>query len=84
MASLRAVARFATAAEALDAAREIVDVPAILPRVIADDGGLRIVLPGDAGYGDAAPDNGPGPLAAGQPWPTMAERSRWAVAQERQ
>jgi 8-oxo-dGTP pyrophosphatase MutT (NUDIX family) len=77
MASLRAVARFATAAEALDAARQIVDVPAILPRVIADDGGLRIVLPGDAEYSDAA---GAGALAD-QPWPTMAERSRWAVGQ---
>ena len=35
------------AADALAAAAEIVDVPTILPRVIADDGGVRIVLPGD-------------------------------------
>ncbi len=82
MASLRAVARFATTAEALGAAREIVDVPTILPRVIADDGGLRIVLPGDAEYGDAGASDAAGarPLAD-QPWPDMAERSRWALAQ---
>ena len=47
VASLRAVARFATAAEALDAARQISAVPAVLPRVIAVDGGMRIALPGD-------------------------------------
>jgi 8-oxo-dGTP pyrophosphatase MutT (NUDIX family) len=50
--SLKAIARFDTAAEALDAAREIVDVPTILPRVIAYDGGVRIVLPGDPAYDD--------------------------------
>ena len=50
--SLKAISRFDTAAEALDAAREIVDVPTILPRVIAYDGGVRIVLPGDPAYDD--------------------------------
>ena len=50
IASLRAVARFATAAEALAAAAEITDVPTILPRIIVDDGGVRIVLPGDPEY----------------------------------
>lgn len=50
LASLRAVARFDTAAEALHAATEITDVPTVLPRVVAVDGGVRIVLPGDAGY----------------------------------
>jgi len=48
--SLRAVARFDTAAQALAAAAEIVDVPAILPKVMAVDGGIRIVLPGDPAY----------------------------------
>ncbi len=37
IASVRAVARFATAGEALAAATEITDVPTILPRVIVDD-----------------------------------------------
>ncbi|HEX2576257.1 MAG TPA: NUDIX domain-containing protein [Aquihabitans sp.] len=57
-ASLRAIARFATAGEALAAATEITDVPTILPRVVATDGGMRISLPGDADYDGeaAAPD----------------------------
>ena len=54
IASLRAVARFATAAEALAAATAIRDVPTILPRLIAADGGVRIALPGDPLY-DAEP-----------------------------
>jgi 8-oxo-dGTP pyrophosphatase MutT (NUDIX family) len=57
IASLKAIARFDTAAEALAAATEIVDVPTILPRVIATDGGVRIVLPGDPAYDD--PDGTP-------------------------
>ena len=50
LASLRAIARFETAADALAAATEITHVPTILPRVIAADGGVRIVLPGDPDY----------------------------------
>lgn len=50
LSSLKAIARFDTAAEALAAATEITDVPTILPRVIAYDGGVRIVLPGDPDY----------------------------------
>jgi 8-oxo-dGTP pyrophosphatase MutT (NUDIX family) len=48
--SLKAIARFDTTAAALAAATEITDVPTILPRVIAYDGGVRIVLPGDPAY----------------------------------
>ncbi len=50
IASLKAISRFATSAEALDAAREITHVPEVLPRIIEADGGLRIVLPGDPAY----------------------------------
>lgn len=50
VASLRAVARFDTAGDALAAATQITDVPTILPRLISIDGGMRIVLPGDDGY----------------------------------
>lgn len=50
--SLKAIARFDTAAEALAAATEITSVPTILPRVIAYEGGVRIVLPGDPAYDD--------------------------------
>ena len=53
VASLRAISRFATAADALAAATEIVDVPRILPRLVADAGGARIVLPGDDGHAEA-------------------------------
>ena len=43
---------------ALDAAREITHVPEVLPRIIADGGGMRIVLPGDPSYDgpQAVPD----------------------------
>jgi 8-oxo-dGTP pyrophosphatase MutT (NUDIX family) len=49
-ASLRALSGFATAAEALDAASRITDVPTILPRAVATAGGVRLLLPGEAGY----------------------------------
>ncbi len=76
-ASLKAIARFDTAAQALEAAREIVDVPAILPRIITDGGGFRIVLPGDPEYGDGY--TGSEPFAE---WPTAASRTG-AVSQPR-
>ncbi len=66
-ASLRAISRFATAAEALAAATEIVDVPTICPRVIATDGGLRIALPGDPDY-----DDEPGVADASLDWVRVA------------
>lgn len=74
IASLRAVARFTTAGEALAAATELVDVPTILPRVIVDEGGVRIVLPGDPEYGDGY--TGTDPLGH---WPSVGERSRLAI-----
>jgi 8-oxo-dGTP pyrophosphatase MutT (NUDIX family) len=53
--SLVALSRFDTADEALAAAAAIEDVPAILPRIVDDHGGYRIVLPGDPGYDDVVP-----------------------------
>jgi hypothetical protein len=44
MRNLEQLARFATAGELLDA------VSASEPRVVADSGGARILLPGDPGY----------------------------------
>jgi hypothetical protein len=44
--------RFASADELLAAAAAVGEVPAILPRIVADAGGVRIVLPGDPGYDD--------------------------------
>ena len=74
IASLRAVSRFSTAAEVLEAAAEITDVPTILPRVIVDQGGVRIVLPGDPEYGEGY--TGEEPLGR---WPSVGERSRLAI-----
>jgi len=62
MKNLEAIARFATSTELLQAAAAAERVPAVLPRVVADERGFRILLPGDPGYGDAvgtAPGAGP-------------------------
>ncbi|CAN5557588.1 NUDIX hydrolase [soil metagenome] len=71
IANLEAIDRFERADDLLAAAAATTDVPTILPRVVGDRGGLRILLPGDAGYDDAptgaaAPEfqvttTGPGP-----------------------
>lgn len=76
VASLRALLASETAADALAAAAEMVDVPTVQPRVIMDDGGVRIVMPGDPeweqGYrGDASLGT----------WPSTEDRS--ATAAER-
>lgn len=76
-ASLRAVARFATAAEALAAATEITDVPTILPRVIAVDGGMRIAMPGDPEY-----DGVPAMADASVDWMTVARTRTTGLDQE--
>jgi 8-oxo-dGTP pyrophosphatase MutT (NUDIX family) len=52
--NLQAISRFATSAELLEAARATArSVPAIEPRLVVDGTGVRIMLPGDAGYEDA-------------------------------
>ncbi len=69
--NLEAIGRFATADELLTAAEEAAgDVPAVLPRIVDDGGGMRILLPGDPGYddaGDAIPDGAPLPGRPGGP-----------------
>jgi 8-oxo-dGTP pyrophosphatase MutT (NUDIX family) len=50
--TLMALERFDTADDLLAAAAAIGEVPAILPRIVEDEGGMRIVLPGDPGYDD--------------------------------
>ncbi len=53
MKNLEAIGRFATSAELLDAAVAIERVPTVLPRVVVDERGFRILLPGDEGYDEA-------------------------------
>lgn len=53
MKNLEAVSRFATSGELLTAAAAIERVPTVLPRVVADERGFRILLPGDPGYEEA-------------------------------
>jgi 8-oxo-dGTP pyrophosphatase MutT (NUDIX family) len=59
MKNLEAISRFATSEELLSAAAAVEHVPTVLPRVVADERGFRILLPGDTGYDEAlaaAPD----------------------------
>jgi 8-oxo-dGTP pyrophosphatase MutT (NUDIX family) len=51
--NLEAIARFQTSAELLAAAAAVERVPTVLPRVVADERGFRILLPGDPGYDEA-------------------------------
>ena len=53
--NLQAIGRFDTAAALMDAAAVQTDIPAIMPRVVDDGGGVRILLPGDPGYDDGTP-----------------------------
>ena len=52
--NLEAIGRFDRTRDLLEAASRIESVPAILPRVVADAHGTRIVLPGDPAYDDLA------------------------------
>lgn len=63
--NLQAIGRFATSQELLASAAAAVGVPAILPRVVADGRGVRILVPGDPGYETAT--QGPPEGAAGAP-----------------
>jgi hypothetical protein len=59
--NLKAIARFDTADGLLAAAAAIEEVPTVIPRVVKDSDGMRILLPGDPGYdqaGRAAPPAG--------------------------
>src|SRR5205807_1447091 len=51
--SLEAIARFERSEDLLRAAAAIETVPAVLPRLADDGGGVRILLPGDEGYDEA-------------------------------
>ncbi len=58
--NLQAIGRFATTAELLAAAEAAsAHVPTVEPRVVADGRGVRILLPGDAGFDEAQPAQAP-------------------------
>lgn len=50
--NLKAIAHFETSQEVLDYARSLEDVVRVEPRIVTNDGALRILLPGDVGYDD--------------------------------
>lgn len=50
--NLEAIERFGSSAALLDAARSATAVPTIEPRIVSDGTGVRILLPGDAGFDD--------------------------------
>lgn len=68
--NLEAIARFDDVDSLMRAAAAITDVPAVLPRLVQEDGGVRILLPGDPGYDDATPPTAT--MAAGSPLPGQA------------
>ncbi len=70
IASLRALEPSTTAVDALAAAAEMVDVPTVQPRVIMDEGGVRIVMPGDHEWDDGYR----GDRSLGT-WPSVDDRS---------
>lgn len=51
--NLEAISRFDRSADLLAAAQAIGEVPAIQPRIVQEQGGTRILLPGDPGFDDA-------------------------------
>ena len=71
MKNLEAISRFATSGDLLAAAAAVERVPTVLPRVVADERGFRILLPGDPGYDEAVGD--PGGAAAGRSSMTPSE-----------
>ncbi len=69
MKNLEAIGRFATSDDLLAAAAAMERVPMVLPRVVADHQGFRILLPGDPGYDEAMGTRGESatrPLAPAQ------------------
>ncbi len=63
--NLEALARYPDVASALADARTFRDLPAIAPRMLMEDGELRVLLPGEEGFERASPAG----LQAGAPLP---------------
>jgi 8-oxo-dGTP pyrophosphatase MutT (NUDIX family) len=78
--SLIAIERFASADDLLAAAAAIGEVPTILPRIVEDQGGVRIVLPGDPGYDDLVSASLPDGMPLTQLQPSSSSGGRSASA----
>jgi 8-oxo-dGTP pyrophosphatase MutT (NUDIX family) len=65
--NLEAIARFDTVDALMDASAAQVAVPTVVPRLVQEDGGVRILLPGDPGYDDT--DGLAAPLPSGSRLP---------------
>lgn len=70
--NLKAISRFDTAEGLLSHAAAVTDVPTILPKIVSDGGGFRIVLPGDPQYDelDSPGSIPPIPTSSLEPPPT--------------
>ena len=54
--NLEAISGFANVKEAIEGARALESIPVIMPRLVRDGTGTRILLPGDYGFGEANDD----------------------------
>lgn len=74
VANLRSLRNFDTAADAVAGAAALTEVPPMIPRVLSDDDGIRIVMPGDPDY-----DKGYAGDASLTSWPGIGDRggSAW-------
>lgn len=54
--NLEAIGRFERADDLLDAAARVGNVPSVMPVIVREPGGVRILLPGDEGYEEAFSD----------------------------
>ncbi|MGH8988669.1 MAG: NUDIX hydrolase [Acidimicrobiales bacterium] len=56
--NLQAIGRFSTVADLLEAASAAGEIPTVLPRMVADERGERVLLPGDPDYDHPDPVTG--------------------------
>jgi hypothetical protein len=65
--NLEAIGRFDRSEDLLAHAKAVRDVPAILPRIVNEEGRMRVLVPGDEGYSDALAEIPEGTPMPGRP-----------------
>jgi 8-oxo-dGTP pyrophosphatase MutT (NUDIX family) len=75
IANLEALAVHSSAADVMAWARQVTDVPTILPIVLMEDGNLLVLRPGDVGYKEALEDR---MAASGSVSPELAQAAKEA------